>query len=81
MKRIRSACIAQTLVFSQKPDAGYTKDRAARLNREELAHYKAALDRDHTRYVILSETEEDDGSIVIRVKKQYNQTADVSEYF
>ncbi len=81
MKRIRSACIAQTLIFSQKPDAGYSKDHALRLNRNELDSYKTSLDRARTRYIILDEQVCDDGSIVIRVKKQYNHTADVSEYF
>lgn len=41
MKRVKSACILQTLVFMQK----------------------------------------EDGSIIVRVRKQYNDKADVSEYF
>ncbi len=81
MKRIRSACILQTLCFSQKPEIGYTREQAQKINREEVEHYKATLDRAKTRYVIVDETEEADGSIVIHVKKQYNDSADVSEYF
>mgnify|MGYP006923191456 CR=1 FL=1 len=81
MKRIQAACISQTLIFSQKPDMGYSVEQARRLNREELDHYKSSLDRAKTRYVLVSETEQDDGSIVIRIKKQYNDRADVSEYF
>ena len=81
MKRIRSACIFQTLVFSQKPEMGYEKDHSNRLNREEYESYKRKLDRANTRYRIVSESTEDDGSIVVRVRKQYNDSADVSEYF
>ncbi len=81
MKRIRSAAIFQTVVFSQKPDLGFSRDRLLRLNREEFDRYKTALDRARTKYVIVAESEEPDGSIVVRVKKQYNNTADVSEYF
>ena len=81
MKRVKAACIFQTLIFAQKPDLGYTRDHALRLNREEVAHYKATLDRTRTRYQIAEETEEADGSIILRVRKQYNDTADVSEYF
>ena len=32
-------------------------------------------------YQIVSEEEQEDGSIVVRVRKQYNEKADVSEYF
>lgn len=81
MKRIQSACIMQTLIFAQKPDMGYSTEQARRLNREEITRYKDAMDRAKTRYVLVSETEQDDGSIVIRIKKQYNDRADVSEYF
>ncbi len=81
MKRVRAACILQTLVFSQKPEFGMTPERAKKLNREEVEHYKQTLDRTGTRYIVVSEAEQEDGSIVLHVKKQYNDKADVSEYF
>lgn len=81
MKRVKAACILQTLVFSQKPEMGYSKEQSLKLCHEEVEHYKAALERARTKYVITEETEQDDGSVVIRVKKQYNNKADVSEYF
>ncbi len=81
MKRVKAACILQTLVFSQKPDMGYSKERALKLNREEFEHYKATLNRSKTRYVIVDEAEQEDGSLMVHVKKQYNEKADVSEYF
>lgn len=81
MKRVKAACILQTLVFAQKPEMGYSKERALEINREEIEHYKKSLERARTRYQILDETEQDDGSIVVHVRKQYNDKADVSEYF
>ena len=81
MKRVQAACILQTLLFAQKPEMGYSKERALKINREEVEHYKAQLEKTKTRYIIVDETEQEDGSIVIHVKKQYNDKADVSEYF
>ncbi|MBE6836036.1 MAG: hypothetical protein E7515_07295 [Ruminococcaceae bacterium] len=81
MKRVKSACILQTLVFAQKPEFGYSKERALKINREEIEHYKATLERARTRYQIIDTAENDDGSIIIHVRKQYNDNTDVSEYF
>lgn len=81
MKRVQAACILQTLIFSQKPELGYDRERAASINREEIEHYKRSLERAKTRYQILDTTEQEDGSIVIHVRKQYNDKADVTEYF
>ncbi len=81
MKRVKAACILQTLVFSQKPELGFSKERALQVNKEEVEHYKQLLDRAKTRYLIVYEAEQPDGSVVVHVKKQYNDTSDVSEYF
>lgn len=81
MKRVKAACILQTLVFAQKPEMGYSKERALKINHEEIEHYKATLERARTRYQIVDLTEQEDGSIVVHVRKQYNDKADVSEYF
>lgn len=81
MKRIQAACIMQTLVFSQKDDCGLTREQQLRLNRGEVANYKAAMDKSRTRYQITEETERSDGSVLVRVRKQYNEKADVREYF
>ena len=81
MKRVKAACILQTLVFSQKDDAGFTREQALQMNREEVNRYKDSLKRTNTRYQILDETEQEDGSVLIHVRKQYNDRADVSEYF
>ena len=81
MKRVKAACILQTLVYAQKPEMGYSKDRALRINKDEIEHYKATLERAKTRYQIMDTVEQEDGSIVVHVRKQYNDKADVSEYF
>lgn len=81
MKRIKAGCIFQTLVFSQKPDMGYEREQALKLNQTEIEHYKAMMDRSRTRYQIIDTAEQEDGSIILHVRKQYNDKADVSEYF
>lgn len=70
MKRIRFACLAQTIHFMLKEDMD--RESAAALARQEVEHYKAALDRQHTRYRVEEEQLQPDGSIVLRIKKQYN---------
>ncbi len=81
MKRVKAGCILQTLVFSQKPEMGYSKERALKLNHEEFEHYEATLERARTRYQIDETIEKEDGSLMVRVRKQYNDKTDVSEYF
>ena len=81
MKRVKAACILQTLVFAQKPEMGYSKERALKINGEEIEHYKAILERAKTKYQIVDTVEQEDGSIIVHVRKQYNDKVDVSEYF
>ncbi len=81
MKRVKAACILQTLVFAQKDDCGMTREQQLRANHDDVTRYKAALDRSRTRYQITEEAEQADGSVLVRVRKQYNEKADVSEYF
>ena len=81
MKRVKAACILQTLVFSQKPDCGLTREQQLKINHDDVIRYKATMDRNRTRYQIVEETEQADGSMLVRVRKQYNDKVDVSEYF
>lgn len=81
MKRVKAACILQTLVFAQKEDCGLTREQQLCLNRDEVSRYKATMDRSRTRYQITEETEQSDGSVIVRVRKQYSDRADVSKYF
>ncbi len=81
MKRVKAACILQTLVFSQKPEMGYSKESALRINQEEIERYKKNLERTRTKYQIVDTVEQSDGSVILRVRKQYNDRTDVSKYF
>ena len=81
MKRVKSGCILQTLAFMQKDDCGYSKETQLRYNREEVEKYKAELEKNRTRYQILSVEEQEDASIIVRVRKHLNDKTDVSEYF
>ena len=81
MKRVKAGCILQTLVFSQKEDCGFSKESQRRYNREEIEKYKKDLEKNRTRYQIVSVEEQDEASIVVRVRKHLNDKTDVSEYF
>ena len=72
MKRIKAACICQTLHFQLKD--GLDHGDAVRLVRAEVDHYKARLERANTRYKILEELPQPDGSLVVKIIKQYNQS-------
>ncbi len=45
---------------------------AVKLVQEELGHYKRGLERSRTQHKILEETTQPDGSIILKVIKQYN---------
>lgn len=81
MKRVKAACILQTLVFMQKEDCGFSREQILNMNRQEITRYKNSLEHTRTRYQIISQEEQENGSIIVRVRKQYNDKADVSEYF
>lgn len=72
MKRIKAACICQTLHFMMEEDVD--RNYAERLVKEEAEHYKRSLERKNTKYKILEETVQPDGSIMMKVIKQYNQS-------
>ena len=78
MKRVKAACLLQTLQFSPKDDTlGY--DLALKSVQDEVAHYKAQLERNRTAYKIEEETIQPDGSVIIKIRKQYNAVK-VGEY-
>ncbi len=72
MKRVKAACITQTLHFLLKEDAGH--DYAVKLVSEEVKKYKEQLDRNRVSYKILSEDIQADGSVIMEIKKQYNSS-------
>ena len=77
MKRVKAACITQTLHFLLKEDIG--NEYAKKLVTEEVKRYKEQLDKNKTKYKILSEETQADGSVIIEIKKQYN-TSPVGHY-
>lgn len=77
MKRVKAACITQTLHFMLKEEVEHTY--AVQLVQEEVAKYKEQLERTGTIYRILSEETQPDGSVMIEIKKQYN-TSPVGKY-
>ena len=70
MKRIKAACLCQTLHFQLKDDVAH--DYACKLVQEELTQYQKGLERNHTQYRIVDQATQPDGSIVVKVIKQYN---------
>ena len=81
MKRIQSACIMQTLRFQQKDGTGLPREALLRMNRDEVTRYKAQLEKSRTCHRIDSEEEQPDGAIILRVRKEYNASAPVGDYF
>ncbi|MBP0965767.1 MAG: hypothetical protein J5999_10850 [Oscillospiraceae bacterium] len=81
MKRIQSACIMQTIRFQQKEDGSLPIPEMLAANRAESARYKTQLERAQTRYKIDEEAEQPDGSVIIRIRKEYNGRTDIGEYF
>lgn len=77
MKRVKAACIQQILHFMLKEEIDH--DEAVRLVNDEVKKYKEQLQKTNTEYRILSEEIQEDGSIIIEIKKQYNSSP-VGEY-
>ncbi len=77
MKRVKAACICQTLHFMLKDDLGH--DYAVQLVKAEVKKYKDSLDRNRTKYKIVSEETQPDGSVMIKIIKQYN-TSPIGDY-
>jgi hypothetical protein len=65
------------LYFQVKPEL--PKHAAEKNARAEYESYKATLIRNNTKHKIIAEKTQDDGSIIIKVKKQLN-AYDVGEY-
>ena len=77
MKRVKAACICQTLHFMLKEDVAHSL--AERMVQEEVAQYKRRMEHSRIKFKILEETVQEDGSIMMKVIKQYNQSP-VGEY-
>ncbi|MBQ9902776.1 MAG: hypothetical protein IJM51_10410 [Clostridia bacterium] len=77
MKRVKAACICQTLHFMLKED--FPHDYALKMVQDEVTKYKASLERNRTKYKIISEETQPDGSVIVKIIKQYN-TGPVGDY-
>ena len=77
MKRVKAACICQTLHFTLKEDMEHLY--AVKQVKDEVEQYKKNLERNRTQYKIVEQTEQPDGSILVKVIKQYN-AAPVGNY-
>ncbi len=72
MKRIKAACICQTLHFMLKEDVGH--DYAVKLVYQDIEKYTATLERNRTKYKIVEQTEQPDGSVMLKIIKQMNMS-------
>lgn len=70
MKRVKAACICQTLHFLLKENVEHSY--AVKQVQEEVENYKATMERNKTKYRILEELPQKDGSIIVKVIRQYN---------
>ena len=70
MKRVEAACICQTLRFI--PKDGMSRKYAAETVKKEIEYYKRKLEASCTKYKIVEQTEQPDGSVIVKVIKQYN---------
>lgn len=69
------------LTKAQQPEPGYSRERALKINHEEIERYKFGLAQTGTRHQSTDTAEQEDGSVIIRVRKQYNDRSDVTEHF
>jgi len=78
MKRIKAACITQTVHFINKDviDTEYSKRKV----QEEIKRYKYRMDRENTRYKIISEDVQEDGSVIMEIVKEYGNRTAVGNY-
>ena len=73
MKRVKAACICQTLHFILKEEIAHAS--AVKLVKDEVNQYKKTLEQNRTQHKIVEETEQTDGSIIVKVIRQYNRNS------
>ena len=78
MKRIKAACLLQTICFQSKD--GDPSEFGRQQVQKEYEADKALLERWGTKYKVLEETVQADGSILVKLKKQNSQQP-VGDYF
>lgn len=70
MKRVKSACLEQTIHFELNDKMEHSEAVAAARKEAEL--YKRGLERKGIAFRLDSETELEDGTPVLKIRKQYN---------
>lgn len=70
MKRIKAACLEQTVHFLLKDEL--PREAAEKAVRQEYVHYLEQMNRNRTQYQVLEELPQADGSLIVKLKKQYN---------
>ena len=70
MKRHKYACLAQTIHFALKDEVSH--EEAVNLVKREAEAYRQGLDRRKIRYRVEEELTQPDGSILLRLRRQYN---------
>ena len=65
----------------QKSELNLSKEDTIIANKEKVFQYLKGLDNLHIRYQITDETIQEDGSIVIKLRKQQDYITDVKSYF
>jgi len=70
MKRIQAACLEQIILFQLKEDL--FGEEAVRMVDAEYERYLQHMDRCRTEYRILEKSRQSDGSLLVKLKKQYN---------
>ena len=78
MKRIKAACIIQTIHFINKDVSG--GDYSKRKVQEEIRRYKYKMDREKTRYKIISEEVQEDGSVLMEIVREYSYRKSTGHY-
>lgn len=78
MKRIKVACLLQTICF--QPKDACPSEICKQQVKQEYESYKAQMNRRGTKFKILEENVQEDGSIIVKLKKQNNQQP-VGNYF
>jgi len=81
MNKIQSACIFQTILFTQKTELNLSKEDTIKANKAEISQYLKGLDNLHIRYQMTDEKIQEDGSIVVKLRKQQDYITDVKSYF
>ena len=78
MKRVKAACLLQTLSFQSKDM--YPSELAKMQVQKEYEEYVSLMERRGTQFKILEKQVQPDGSIFVKLMKQNNQQP-VGDYF